>query len=77
MSERLGPIKRRDFIRKLRGLGFEGPFAGGRHMMMVRGEDALPLPGDREYSPGMHRRLLAEIETILRRKISREEWGEL
>ena len=26
-----GPIERRELIRYLRKLGFEGPYAGGRH----------------------------------------------
>jgi len=34
---RLGPIKRRDLIRYLRQLGFEGPFSGGRHEFMAPG----------------------------------------
>lgn len=29
------PCKRRDFIRKLRKLGFEGPYSGTRHQFMV------------------------------------------
>ncbi len=33
---RLGAIKRRDVIRYLLQLGFEGPFAGGRHQLMFR-----------------------------------------
>jgi hypothetical protein len=40
----LGPIKRRDLIRYLRKLGFEGPYAGGKHQYMVRGEVKLALP---------------------------------
>jgi len=30
------PIKRRDFIRRLRQIGFEGPFAGTRHDTLKR-----------------------------------------
>ena len=32
-----GPIKRRDPIRRFKRLGFKGPFSGGRHQFMVRG----------------------------------------
>lgn len=33
---RWGPITRRELIRGLRKLGFEGPLSGGRHQFMVR-----------------------------------------
>ena len=36
----LSPCKRRDFIRKLKALGYDGPFAAGRHQHMVRKPDA-------------------------------------
>lgn len=29
------PVKRRDFIRKLRALGFAGPYSGTRHQFMT------------------------------------------
>jgi predicted RNA binding protein YcfA (HicA-like mRNA interferase family) len=32
----LTPCKRREFIRKLRALGYDGPFAGGNHQSMSR-----------------------------------------
>jgi hypothetical protein len=38
---RLGPIKREDFIRKLRPLGFDGPFPAKCHAIMQY----------RDYSP--------------------------
>lgn len=39
-----GPIKRADLIRALRQAGFEGPFSGGKHQFMVRGELRLVIP---------------------------------
>lgn len=33
-----GPIKRRDLIRALQALDFEGTYSGGRHQYMVKGE---------------------------------------
>jgi hypothetical protein len=41
---RLGPVKRPELIRRLRQLGYDGPFSGGRHQFMVRGDVALALP---------------------------------
>jgi len=32
------PIKRKDFIKTLKRAGFEGPFAGGRHEFLIKGE---------------------------------------
>ncbi len=39
-----GPVKRKDFIRYLRKLGFEGPFSGGRHQFMLKDKLRLTLP---------------------------------
>ncbi len=39
-----GPIGRRDLIRYLRKLGFEGPYSGGKHQYMVREKTRLVLP---------------------------------
>jgi predicted RNA binding protein YcfA (HicA-like mRNA interferase family) len=32
----LNPCSRREFIRKLKALGYAGPYAGGNHSYMVR-----------------------------------------
>lgn len=40
----LGPIKRQDLIRTLRKLGFTGPYSGGRHQFMIKGELKLYIP---------------------------------
>jgi hypothetical protein len=39
-----GPIKRRVLIAALRKLGFNGPFSGGKHEFMVRGDVVLTIP---------------------------------
>jgi len=39
-----GPISRRDFVRALKALGFDGPFSGGKHQFMVRDETTLRIP---------------------------------
>lgn len=36
----LTPCKRREFIRKLQALGYEGPFSGGKHRYMSRSNKA-------------------------------------
>ena len=41
---RWGAVKRRDLISGLRHLGFQGPFSGGKHQFMVRGDLVLTIP---------------------------------
>ncbi|HEY5297921.1 MAG TPA: hypothetical protein VIK59_08340 [Verrucomicrobiae bacterium] len=36
------PLKRRDFIRRLRALGFDGPFSGTRHQFRISASTARP-----------------------------------
>jgi predicted RNA binding protein YcfA (HicA-like mRNA interferase family) len=68
-----GPIKRSDLIRNLRKLGFEGPYTGGKHQYMVRGEVRVVLPN--LHQGDISRDLLARI--LRQAGISREEWVEL
>lgn len=44
MSPALRPLSRRDLVRRLRALGFEGPFAGAKHQFMVRGDRSIRIP---------------------------------
>ncbi|MGH8403525.1 MAG: type II toxin-antitoxin system HicA family toxin, partial [Gammaproteobacteria bacterium] len=41
---RLGPIKRRDLIAFLHQAGFAGPYSGGKHQFMVRGQTMVRIP---------------------------------
>lgn len=71
------PCKRRDFIRKLRRIGFKSPEPGGRHFYMRHGSYTLTIPSDKEYSVPQVRMLLNEIEKGIRKKISLEEWEDI
>ncbi|MFL6201365.1 MAG: type II toxin-antitoxin system HicA family toxin [Thermoanaerobaculia bacterium] len=71
------PCKRRDFLRKLRALGFEGPFAGSRHQFLVRGANRLAIPTNEEYSIPQLRMMLRQVETILGRSLPAAEWNDL
>ena len=71
------PLKRRDFIRKLRALGFDGPFSGTRHQFMVRGQHRQTVPTNSEFSVPQVRMLLRQVESILGRQISLDEWDSL
>ncbi len=70
---RFGPIKRRELIARLRQLGFAGPYRGGKHEFMQRGDLSLtiPNPHGRDIGPN----LLAKI--LRQANISREEWERL
>ena len=71
------PCKRRDFIRRLKKLGFDGPFSGTRHQFMVYQQYRLSIPSNPEYSVPQLRAMLDEIAEILGRQISAEEWNSL
>ena len=71
------PLKRRDFIRKLRALGFDGPFSGTRHQFMISCQHRQTIPTNSEYSVPQLRMLLRQVESILARPISSDEWSSL
>jgi hypothetical protein len=71
------PIKRREFVRRLRGLGFQGLFAGTRHEFCVFGQHRQTIPSNSEYSTPQLKMLLRQVEVILGRKISSDEWENL
>ena len=65
-----GPVKRRELIAGLRRLGFDGPYSGGKHEFLVRGERTLTLPNPHQNDIG--RDLLARI--LRQAGVAREEW---
>ncbi|MBI2299918.1 MAG: type II toxin-antitoxin system HicA family toxin [Armatimonadetes bacterium] len=68
-----GPVSRRDLVRALRQAGFEGPYSGGRHAFMVKGDVRLTVPSPHHgvSSAALVTRLLKQAG------ISREEWERL
>lgn len=68
-----GPLSRRDFIRYLRRLGFEGPYSGGKHQYMVRDKTRLVLPNPHRGDIG--RGLLNKI--LAQAGVSRTTWERL
>jgi hypothetical protein len=71
------PHRRREFVRKLRALGFDGPFSGTRHQFMVWGQHRQTIPTNSEYSVPQIRMLLRQVESILGRQIALDEWDSL
>ena len=67
---RLTPVTHREFVARMRKLGFRGPISGGRHPQMLRDNVTaiIPNPHDGDISVGLLRRILRVAG------ISREEW---
>lgn len=67
-------ITRRELIKRFKTLGFKGPFSGGRHQFMIKGQLKIRIPnphGNREISVGL-------LKEILRQSgISKAAWDEL
>jgi len=70
---RFGPTKRRDLIRHLQQAGFDGPYSGGKHQFMVKGDITLWIPNPHQGDIG--RDLLARI--LRQAYIDRDEWETL
>ncbi len=68
-----GPLKRRELIGYLRRLGFAGPYSGGKHEFMQRGNLSvtIPNPHGREIGP----KLLGKV--LQQAGIGREQWESL
>jgi hypothetical protein len=69
--------KRRDFVQKLRRIGFEGLYSGTKHQFMAYAQHRLTIPSNDEYSVPQLRMMLREVEVILEREITLEEWNSL
>jgi predicted RNA binding protein YcfA (HicA-like mRNA interferase family) len=68
-----GPISRRDLIRALRSAGFDGPYSGGKHSFMLKGDVTLTLPNPHQGDIG--RELLTRI--LRQAEVSRQQWERL
>ncbi|MEH2352406.1 type II toxin-antitoxin system HicA family toxin [Nostoc sp.] len=67
---RLTPVSWRDLVKRLQELGFEGPYAGGKHPQMRRGDVTVIItnPHEGDISVGLLSRLLRQAG------VTREEW---
>ena len=66
----LSPVARRELVRRLQNLGFEGPFPGGKHQWMRRAglRITIPNPHGGAIDPGLIRRVLRQAGLTL------DEW---
>ncbi len=67
---RVPPCSRPELIRKLRELGFEGPYPGGRHSYMKRGSYRQTIPNP--HGGQIDSVLIGEI--LKQAGISEKEW---
>ncbi|MGD0954363.1 MAG: type II toxin-antitoxin system HicA family toxin [Methanotrichaceae archaeon] len=68
---RLIPVSRDELIRRLKKLGFEGPYFGSKHPHMERGTTVIMIPNP-HHGEDIGVDLLQKI--LRRAGISREEW---
>lgn len=73
MSSKIIPVSRRELIRRLRKLGFDGPYPGSKHDLMARGDDSV-------INSNSHRGEDIGVDLIIKilkqAVISRDEWIE-
>ncbi|MDD5376935.1 MAG: type II toxin-antitoxin system HicA family toxin [Candidatus Gracilibacteria bacterium] len=70
----LKPISWSDFVSRLRKLGFDGPYSGGKHLFMSKQSLTLTIPnkhGNKDISIGLLSRILKQAH------ISPLEWNNL
>ncbi len=67
---KLVPVSWKECVRRLRKFGFEGPYWGGRHPYMLRGDTSLTIPNihRKEVSIDLLSRMLKQAD------IGRDEW---
>lgn len=67
---KLMPVSWKQLVKRLKDLGFEGPFSGGKHPYMIKGDLVLTIPNPHrnEISVDLLSRILKQAD------IKREEW---
>ena len=68
-----GPIKRSDLIKYLRKCGFDGPYSGGKHPFMIKGNLTLTVRNPHQKDIG--REFLSRI--LRQAGLSKEDWEKL
>lgn len=68
---KLSPVSFSELVRKLKALDFKGPFSGGKHLFMVKGDLRLTIPNPHRQNIGVD--LLKRILT--QGEIQRDEWN--
>jgi predicted RNA binding protein YcfA (HicA-like mRNA interferase family) len=68
--KRLNPVSWKEYVARMKTLGFEGPYYGGNHPKMKRNNQTIIIPNkhDPEIGVGFLKRLLRQSG------ISEDEW---
>ena len=69
---KLRPLSHNELLRGLKAFEFEGPFTGGKHLYMVKGNLRLTVPNPHRQKIGID--LLVRI--LRQAGITKEEWIE-
>ena len=67
---KLTPVSWSELVRALQNLGFDGPYHGGKHPFMVKGDLVLTIPNLHRKEIGVD--LLTRI--LKQAGVSREDW---
>jgi predicted RNA binding protein YcfA (HicA-like mRNA interferase family) len=67
---KLKPVSHNELIKRLRELGFKGPFSGGKHLYMIKDTLRLTIPNPHKQVSGID--LLTRI--LKQAGIARNEW---
>jgi len=69
---KIGPLSFSELVTRLKSLGFNGPYAGGKHLFMLKDALRLTLPNPHREKIGVDliRRLMRQGG------ITRKEWEE-
>lgn len=70
---KLSPIAWSAFIRKMKACDFSGPFQGGRHPFMIKGNLSVTIPNPHHGDISVD--LLSRI--LKQAIISRDEWNDI
>lgn len=69
---KLRPVSHNELVRGLKTFGFEGPFGGGKHFYMLKGNLRLTIPNPHRQEIGID--LLMRI--LRQAGIAKEAWVE-
>ena len=73
----MNPCKRRIFIKRLKKIGFIGPYTGTKHEFMTYKNHRIAIPSNKEYSSAQIMFMLREIRGIIDIDITNDEFESL
>jgi predicted RNA binding protein YcfA (HicA-like mRNA interferase family) len=71
------PCSSKEFIKRLKKLGFTGEFHGTKCDYMFYRHRRLAIPNNDEYSVNELRMMIKEVDILIGHKISADKWNNL